>query len=171
MFGHDKNDDTSAQIPVTDQNDDQSMIDQTVEQMPDDALNLPATDAHPSVEDVPAEDYIAIPTGMPLPSQTPEIQPLQAPDTFESSPIGITPSGTLSNLGALRQDALHELSPLIGYLDQTPDEKYATAKMVYEETKDQNILSAVYEAAKNLPDEKAKAEAIYDVISKINSAN
>ena len=54
----------------------------------------------------------------------------------------------MSNLSSLKQDALHELSPLIGYLDQSPEEKYATAKMVYEETKDQNILSAVYDAAK-----------------------
>lgn len=167
MFGHDKTDDTSQQTNMADPNDDQTLVDQTVQQMPHDELNLPEPEIHSPVQDVPAEDYIATPIGMPLPSETPEVQSVPVSETA----IGITSAGTLSNLGALRQDALHELSPLIGQLDQTPDEKYATAKMVYEETKDQNILSAVYEAAKNLPDEKAKAEAIYDVIQKINAAN
>lgn len=143
MFGHDKTDDTSQQTNTPDPNDDQTLVDQTVEQMPQDELSLPEPEIHSPVQEV----------------------------AMPSASINITPTGTLNNLGALRQDALHELSPLIGHLDQTPDEKYATAKMVYEETKDQNLLSAVYEAAKNLPDDKAKAEAIYDVIQKINAAN
>ena len=92
-----------------------------------------------------------------------------SPDMELSSPtITINSSGTMKDLSSLKQEALHELSPLINQLDQSPDEKYATAKMVYEETNDQALLTAVYDAAKNLPEDKAKAEAIYDVIKKIN---
>lgn len=172
MFGHDNTDDSTTQTIIPDQDDDQSLVDQSVEQMPEDEINLPNPDVQTTNDVAPTEEYIATPIGIQLPSDTPKMQtaPVAATD-YSPAPIGIAPNGTMSNLSALRQEALRELSPLIGQLDQTPDEKYATAKMVYEETNDQNILSAVYEAAKNLTNEKAKAEAIYDIIKKINAAN
>ena len=163
MFGHDnQEDDTQTNTPVTDD-------DSAAQQQDEITLPMPADDT--PVQDMPSEDYIATPTGMPLPSETPEV-PAPTPDAvLSSTTIGITNNGTLSNLSALKQDALRELSPLIGYLDQSPEEKYNTAKMVYEETKDQNILSSVYEAAKNLPDDKSKAQAIYEVVKLIEESN
>lgn len=163
MFGHDKTDDDQP-------------VDTTTPAASDDA-STPAASQGGITLPPPADDGSGAPALSPT-DQTPGFE--SAPEmqntpelTTDAGPaastaIGITSSGTLSDLSTLKQDALHELSPLIGQLNQTPDEKYATAKMVYEETKDQNILNAVYEAAKNLTDEKAKAEAIYDVIQKIN---
>lgn len=164
MFGHDdQNDDSQTNVPVT--NDDSTAVQQQ------DEMTLPAPTDDAPVQDMPSEDYVTTPIGMPLPSETPEV-PAPTPDAvLSSTPIGIASNGSLSNLNELKQDALRELSPLIGYLDQSPEEKYNTAKMVYEETKDQNLLSSVYEAAKNLPDDKSKAQAIYEIVKLINESN
>jgi hypothetical protein len=169
MFGHDKSDDNDEPATVAPTIDDtSSAADDTTAPAPDAELTLPA----------PATDDVAVPGDTPASSVVAD-EPVSALPTFTDNaavepaqnagePITISGAGKMSDLTALRQEALHELSPLIGQLDQTPDEKYATAKMVFEETKDQALLASVYEAAKNLTDEKAKAEAIYDVIQKIN---
>ena len=138
---------------------------------PDEELSLPEPEADTNVSsDAPA--FIETPLPQTAAPSEPEAKSVQAevpePTETVSEPINITTSGTLNSLSSLKQDALRELSPLIEKLDQTPEEKYETAKMVYEETNDQNMLSIVYEAAKNLTDEKEKAAAIYDVVKKIN---
>ncbi|CAN5413911.1 hypothetical protein BH10PAT3_BH10PAT3_0130 [soil metagenome] len=156
MFGHDKPEDSAATSTVT-----PTLTDDATSTAPTavDELSLPVPTTG---TDEPDSDVTSTGTSVPAPEAT-------APESSTaSSTIGISGGGDLSNLSSLKQDALHELSPLIGHLDQSPDEKYETAKMVYEETKDQSVLTAIYEAAKNLPDDKAKAEAIYDVIKKIN---
>jgi len=185
MFGHDKQDDSNEDnsVPVsvvTQVTDDdgaaapaqQSDDTSTLPPAPQDELTLPA----PSSDDINAEPTFIetppAPVSMPEPTSTPEI-PAPVPDA-ELSEDALDTSSTsstsnTSDLSSLKQDALRALSPLIGHLDQTPEEKYTTAKMVYEETKDHSLLSAVYEAAKNLPDEKAKAAALYDVVQKINA--
>lgn len=111
------------------------------------------------------------------PEETPQ-SPVEAESLAETDtnmetekPMDEQPSTNASSntdLNTIKQNALRELSGLIGHLDQTPEEKYATAKMIYDETKDQNSLNAVFEAAKNLPDEKARANALHDVVSTIN---
>ncbi len=169
MFGQNKQDDDTVgqAVPVTVATtpvDDSNMITAAAE----DELNLPApaVDDTSMSPDMSAPEYVetpAAPTSS-LREPTPDVE-------FSSPPITISNSGNMQNLSALKQEALHELSPLIGQLDLSPDEKYATAKMVYEETNDQALLSAVYDAAKELPEDKAKAEAIYDVIKKINEFN
>lgn len=167
MFGHDKQDDnTDGQaiaVSVTPTNDDTTVPDD-----PQNELNLPepATDDTAMSPDMSTPEYVETPAA-PISSfdmPTPDVE-------LSSLPITISQSGAMKDLGALKQEALHELSPLIGQLDLSPDEKYATAKMVYEETNDQALLTAVYDAAKDLPEDKAKAEAIYDVIKKINEFN
>jgi hypothetical protein len=165
MFGHDKTDDTTA---AQDTATAASADDTVVASEPTPELTLPTPEGSTAPE-APAEPAVAEPSvDMTAPAFPAATMSEPTPDA-ELTSIGIgTADGALSNLNSLKQEALHELSPLIGHLDQTPDEKYATAKMVYEETKDQNILKDVYEAAKNLSDEKSKAEAIYDIVKKIN---
>ena len=124
-----------------------------------------AADEITSAPEIPEahEDSSALPEPATAQEATPATPYEQTPEppVVQSSPIELS-------LSELKQAALRELSPLVGHLNQTPDEKYETAKMIYEETRDHTALTAVYEAAKNLTDEKAKAEAIYDVIQKIS---
>ena len=155
----------------------------------------PATDAPAGTQ--PAEELsLPTPTGestgpeMPMPSMESEA-PSEAPtapepeqaeslesphieqDATEYIPVNVTSDSTApvssspSNLDDLKSQALQALSPLVQHLDQSPDEKYATAKMIYTENKTPETLNAVYEAAKNLTDDKTKAHALLEVIEEI----
>jgi hypothetical protein len=112
----------------------------------------------PAVEEVPTEQAV-----------DPNSVGMEQEEPTESANEEVALDTAPSDLSALKLEALHELSPLVGQLDQTPSEQYETAKMIYEGTNDQATLGAVYEAAKNLPDDRAKATAIYDVIKKIDA--
>ena len=167
MFGQNKQDDEAEgqTVPVSVNNTSEHT--ESAPAVTHDELNLPVPDVDESTvsEDTSAPDYIETPAVEPpvnaFKEPTPDVE-------LSSPPVTLSTSGSKMDLSALKLEALHELSPLIGQLDLSPEEKYATAKMVYEETNDQALLSSVYEAAKDLPDDKTKAEAIYDVIKKIN---
>jgi hypothetical protein len=177
MFGREKEDgtleDNSVAVSVVPTSTDDAAT--SAPAMPQDELNLPAP-AVTTTDDVvlPQETTTAIePAYIETPVSHESVlhtdEPTPDAELSTTPNITINESGTMHDLSALKLEALHELSPLIGQLDQTPEEKYATANMVYEETNDQALLSAVYDAAKNLPDDKAKAEAIYDVVKKIDA--
>lgn len=167
MFGINNTTDDDGTTPQ------QPTADDSVQTMPvptpDEELSLPEPEAEAHASETPSFIETPLPN-VPANDPTPEEAPAETSEPAEPAhePINITSSGTLNSLSSLKQDALRELSPLIEKLDQTPEEKYETAKMIYEETNDNNMLSVVYEAAKNLSDEKIKAAAIYDVIKKIN---
>lgn len=78
-------------------------------------------------------------------------------------------SSTDSNdLMSIKQDALQQLSPLVNQLDQSPEEKFKTTMMMIQASDDQTLVKAAYEAAKQIPDEKARAQALLDVVNEIN---
>ena len=68
----------------------------------------------------------------------------------------------------IKQQALTQLSPLVGHLEQTPEEKFRTTMMMIQSTDNQSLLQAAYEAANAIPDEKARAQALLDVVNEIN---
>lgn len=68
----------------------------------------------------------------------------------------------------LKQEALQQLSPLLGHLDQTPEEKFRTTMMMIQASDNATLLKEAYEAAQAIPDEKVKAQALLDVINEIN---
>jgi hypothetical protein len=68
----------------------------------------------------------------------------------------------------LKQEALQQLSPLLGHLDQTPEEKFRTTMMMIQASDNAGMLKEAYEAAQAIPDEKVKAQALLDVINEIN---
>lgn len=129
------------------------------------------------------DNPMAIPSASPMPNtfSMPASTPLAPTDTsaFSSAPITTpateppTSSPALSShnsgdLAKIKQDALQELSPLVGKLDQTPEEKFRTTMMMIQATDDQKLIPAAYEAAKQISDEKAKAQALLDVVNEIN---
>jgi hypothetical protein len=89
-----------------------------------------------------------------------------------ASPPPVTPPSheptDNSGLLELKQSALHELSPLLGHLDQTPEEKFRTTMMMIQASDDQTMLQTAYEAAKAIGDEKVRAQALLDVVNEIN---
>ena len=67
-----------------------------------------------------------------------------------------------------QQQALQQLSPLVSHLDQSPEEKFRTTMMMIQASDNQDLLQAAYDAANQITDEKAKAQALLDVINEIN---
>lgn len=92
-------------------------------------------------------------------------EPAAAPDVPADEPAAV---GTPSPLTDLKQQALQQLSPLVGQLDQTPEEKFRTTMMLIQASDNQDLLQTAYDAANQIEDEKAKAQALLDVINEIN---
>ena len=68
----------------------------------------------------------------------------------------------------LKQQALKDLSPLVGHLDQTPEEKFHTTMMMIQASDNKSLLPEAYKAAQGITDEKTKAQALLDFINEIN---
>jgi hypothetical protein len=78
------------------------------------------------------------------------------------------PTPADSDLLHLKQQALSQLSPLVGKLDQSPEEKFRTTMMLIQSTDNQSLLQEAYDAAQAITDEKARAQALLDVVNEIN---
>lgn len=129
----------------------------TVNGSPNYGLNeIPAA---PQVSEPPANPFTVPAPTLPEPPQTDDSQ---HSDTTTDNNAG---SGDLLDL---KQKALQELSPLVNHLDQSPEEKFKTTMMMIQASDDQSLLSAAYQAAQAIPDEKAKAQALLDVVNEIN---
>ena len=96
------------------------------------------------------------------------------PSVPDSEPEDNSPAPTLggnsdnSDLAKLKSQALEQLSPLVNKLDQNPEEKYKTLMMMIQASDNQELLSEAYQAAQKITDEKAKAEALLNIVNEIN---
>ena len=88
----------------------------------------------------------------------------------ESTPAqpAVTPGPVDAGLLSIKQEALEKLSPLIGQLDQSPEEKFHTTMMMIQASDNQDLVKDAYEAAQKITDEKEKAQALLDVVNEIN---
>ncbi len=124
-----------------------------------------------SAPEAPAADD---PTNLDVESTAASFGPVTTPvsDTSESTAVNVeTPTATApdsDDLLEIKQDALHELSPLIDQLEQSPEEKFRTTMMLIQASDDHSLIKAAYEAAKQITDEKARAQALLDVVNEIN---
>jgi hypothetical protein len=161
MFGHD-NDDTS-----TSQTDNQAVT--ATEPADDGTLALPATDdstsssmpaADPVTEVEPSDDIVPVQPPEPTPSapETPSTEERVAPEV---------PSGG-DDLVSIKQRALQQLKPLVGHLEQTPEERFRTTMMMIQAADDQSLIAQAYESANDITDEKTRAQALLDVVNEIN---
>jgi hypothetical protein len=84
-----------------------------------------------------------------------------------SAPVA-TPSAGDEELLAIKQDAMGALAPLVGNLEQSPEEKFKTTMMMIQASDDRSLVRTAYEAAQAITDEKMRAQALLDVINEIN---
>ena len=110
---------------------------------------LPAAPALPSVEPV------VVPTPAP--------EPVMAP-AAPSMPI---PSDN-GDLDTIKKDALNELRPLVDKLTVPPEEKFDTYLLLLRSTDDESLIAPAHAAAKDIPDEARRAQALLDVIKEID---
>ena len=120
------------------------------------------------------------PTGMPF-GAPPNSQAAPPADPAPSEPsygnkLVLTPPAAseeqtdynTDDLIAIKQQALNQLSPLVDHLDQTPEEKFRTTMMMIQATDNQALVKDAYAAAQSITDEKAKAQALLDIVNEIN---
>ncbi|MBC7546869.1 hypothetical protein H7171_03955 [Candidatus Saccharibacteria bacterium] len=100
------------------------------------------------------------------PSQ-PSSVPLPAQDVSAPAPADYNPA-TADDLLSIKQQALTELSPLISHLEQSPEEKFRTTMMMIQASDNRDLVKDAYAAAQAIPDEKAKAQALLDIVNEIN---
>lgn len=79
---------------------------------------------------------------------------------------GVQPAD--SELESIRRDALNQLTPLLGKIEQTPEEKYRTLMMMIQASDDKSLLKSAYDAANEIVDDAKKAEALLGIVNEIN---
>lgn len=164
MYGQDDNQQASAwqdtampqQQPVDAPVADTTYTDNTYGQPTADNTSAPAA-PNDWQAPAPAVDAWATPPAVeePAPTETPAVPALDTP----------APS---NDLQTIKQKALTELSPLVGHLDQSPEEKFKTTMMLIQASDDQSLIPQAYESAQAITDEKVKAQALLDIVNEIN---
>lgn len=89
---------------------------------------------------------------------------IDSSDAVSGTPAAAHPNDLLD----IKQDALGKLSPLIGHLDQEPDEKFRTLMMMIQASDDQSLIQQAYDTALEITDEKTRAQALLDIVNEIN---
>ncbi len=142
MFGHDNQDNN---------------VDEVIHDTPAPVDN-PVSDnfvSDSSVIDTPADDV-----------QTPTDDGAAYTQTPVPNHI-VTPAAT-DDLLDIKQEALQALTPLVGQLDQTPEEQFRTTMMMIQASDDHSLVKAAYAAAKQISNEKERAQALLDIVNEIN---
>jgi hypothetical protein len=100
--------------------------------------------------------------------------PTPAVDTEDHAAVpAVTPSddlltGAPDDLLNIKQQALQQLSPLVGHLEQTPEEKFRTTMMLIQASDNADLVKDAFAAAQEITDEKTRAQALLDVVNEIN---
>ncbi len=126
----------------------------------------------PDSTDNPNPGGLSTTTEPVLPEHTPDLAPLDLqtqPMADDSTPIiADIESDSSDDLIGLKQQALQQLSPLVSHLEQTPEEKFRTTMMMIQASDDKSLIKSAFEAAQKITDDKARAQALLDVINEIN---
>jgi hypothetical protein len=111
----------------------------------------------------PSTDTITPTAIEPTPTMTPE------PSTSDPAPSETKESTSSDNdLMSIKKNALQDLTPLLSQLEQTPEEKFRTTMMLIQASDDQSLVQSAYDAAKDITDEKVRAQALLDIVNEIN---
>lgn len=112
-------------------------------------------------------------TGSPAPLSPPPVDPM----TFAQN---VTNGGSVSSsvqsasqepsidLQTLKARAISALTPIVGNLDQSAEEKFHTTMMLLQATDDQTLLKTAMDAAQAIQDDKKRAQALLDVLNEVN---
>ncbi|AHB42213.1 bifunctional phosphoglucose/phosphomannose isomerase [Candidatus Saccharibacteria bacterium RAAC3_TM7_1] len=134
---------------------------------PEDDTTAPADDTSlasdvesPSISTVPPKSTDVETSTLPPAADT----PLSIPTPSLSS----MPVSGGSELDGIKQEALGELRPLVDKLNVAPEEKFDTYLLLLRSTDDKALIAPAHDAAKNIPDETRRAQALLDIIKEID---
>ncbi|MDO5474830.1 MAG: hypothetical protein Q4F61_00365 [Candidatus Saccharibacteria bacterium] len=152
------------------------------------SLEEPTIPATPEpVAPAPAPEPIAPPTPiaepivhadipeLPVPTMNPEPDEIQPSSqitteitTEETSSIpDLSPVEKIS-ASEVKKAALRDLAPLLNRLDMEPTQKFSIYRDIFEDLQDCTILDSAYKAAREIPDETKRAEALLYLIESID---
>jgi hypothetical protein len=121
----------------------------------------------PAPVDDTAGDFIDTDTPTaPAPAVPQPAEDVSVPAPVADAPVGGHPNA--DHLLDIKQQALQQLSPLIGHLDQDPEEKFRTTMMMIQAADNDTLIKDAYEAALQIQDEKVRAQALLDIVNEIN---
>ena len=93
----------------------------------------------------------------------------EVPSPSLPAPISNTPAtAATDDLLDLKKDALEQLTPLVDHLDQSPEERFKTTMMMIQATDASGLIQNAYDAAKEISDEKVRAQSLLDIVNEIN---
>ncbi len=174
MFGH-QNDDLQqaqpgvpgdSQAPITpDPSVTPSTTDSSYVAMPSAS---PADPSSPLLEPEASDGYVNTPTTTQDAALTPSPTPIDTPTLPQPPESTPTPPADANNLLDIKQQVLQQLSPLVGHLDQSPEEKFRTTMMMIQASDNQDLIQTAYDIAGQISDEKARAQALLDIVNEIN---
>lgn len=146
---------------VNTQTDTDSTDAQAVQAMSD--VTAPsAPGAMPSTVTDPSQ-ATAVDASVATPTETVELP--ADPQAVSTAPAATEPTGELASV---KQDAINELRPLVDRLTLAPEEKFDTYLLLIRSTDDRSLVAPANEAAKAIPDETRKAQALLDIIKEID---
>jgi hypothetical protein len=106
----------------------------------------------------------------PAPVAQPVAAPVVVPEPIVASPE-VSPFPAVADDGGLdsiKKDALVELRPLVDKLSLAPEEKFDTYLLLIRSTDDKALIAPAHAAAKAIPDETRRAQALLDIIKEID---
>lgn len=121
------------------------------------------TDDNSPAPDPESDEGITLDDSAPVEPSRPQAQ--EEPIITKAAPDN---PQTSSDLLSIKNEALHDLSPLVDKLDLESEEKFKTIMMLIQASDDQTLIPQAYDLAKKIENEKAKAQALLDVVNEIN---
>ncbi len=100
---------------------------------------------------------------------TPTSEPTSSSNTtFNETTLPNVEPATNEQLVSIKRQALQELSPLINHLEQSSEDKFKTTMMMIQASDDKDLIPQAFNSAKEITDEKRRAQALLDLVNEIN---
>lgn len=92
----------------------------------------------------------------------------QGEGPIAATPMSFSAPVDTQQLAGMKQQALDHLEPLVEHLDQSAEESFKTTMMMIQANDNHTLLEKALEQAKNIEDDKVRANAMLDIINEIN---
>ncbi len=130
-----------------------------------DPMVTPATQPEVGINGVAMPNAYTEPASQIGPARPAELDTMPTAASMISTP---NPAAADPDLSQIKQQVLQSLEPLVGQLDQAPEEKFKTIMMLIQASDNSKMLKEAYAAAAQITDEKTRAQALLDIVNEIN---
>lgn len=115
---------------------------------------------------IPELNNLAMPSApAPAPTTEPIAEPAPAP-VISAPEVEHIPESL--NMSQVKTAALRDLVPLLDKLNMNASEKFHIYRDIFEDLKDYTVLEPAYKAAREIPDETKRAEALLYLVKSID---